>query len=243
MTTDRSAEVLAFAKANPLPRSTEGLALGMLDVAAIFKACNETSAPTWDKLSLTLPYRARAERYPGAFLSNPACLPNTSGKQEGYAFMASHTAGGFFAYNHYQESSLGPALLLCAFSPRTRKPSRSPKSYAKAALWLVERGLIASADTSGAYSLQEIADGTAPSSELDFFFLTIDLERRHIDGICELRTDLAARAVEFALGDDKPDLFSNKTRGHLAGLAAKRLIGRVVPTPAAQTAVSRKPRI
>lgn len=241
---DRSAEVLAFAQANPLPRSIEGLALGMLDIAAIFRACNESSSPTWETLSLTLPYRNRADRFPGAFLSNPACLPNTTGSRDGMGFMASHTAGGFFSYNFYQECSLGPALLLCAFSPRSKKPARSPKSYAKAALWLFERGLIAQTEASGAHSVADIASGAAPASYLSHFFLTLNFERRHIEGLGELRTDLAALAIDFALSDDKSDLFSTKTRGLLQALSAKRLIAAGMGSPADSTErASAKPRI
>jgi hypothetical protein len=210
-------EVLAFARAHPLPSTAEGLADGLMDVAAMLIATKADSA-YWTQLNLSIIYTHRANPYPGAFLSNPALLPdNIIDYPHGARSFGSLTAGAFFAYPHYQEDSLGQTLLLAAFSPRTRKPVCSASLYAQALLHLQDQGLIEKGG-SHKHTLQALASGSVPLKERQHCSFNMVLASAHIQKATEIRTELGARAIECALSDDKAGLFTEATRARLLAL-------------------------
>lgn len=218
-------EVADFAASHPLPETAEGLALGLLDIASILVACKYPESDHWDSMSIDIIYRHRAEEYPGAFLSNPALLLNTVGVTKHGNSLASHGAGCFFSYAHYQDDSLGPALLMGAFSPRTRKPELSARHYASALLLLKADGFIHHASVSlGDHgpTLESVADGSTPESSLNHVFFNMSFHRVHRAKLTHLRSDLSARAIELALSDFKPGLFLESTRERLSALVLER---------------------
>lgn len=217
-------EVVAFAKDHPLPKKTEDMADALLDLASIFMACKKHESASWDSLQLQIIHHGYASKYPGAFLSNPAFLPNTTSiTKDGYKCLGSHTAGGFFSYSHYQDDSLGTALLMGAFSPRTQKPSRAPSLYAKAMLFMIGRGDIhqANARSTDGIGLKEIAQGSALGPRPSVFF-SIEFDKIQLSKLGELRLDASADCIDLALSDDKQGLFSANTRHELGKLSAAR---------------------
>lgn len=232
------AQILAFAKANPLPRTAEGLADALMDMTTILIACHHESKG-WDSVDLGLAYRGHANPHPGAFLSNPAMLPNTFSRTLHGTCSGSLTAGCLFSYPYYHEDGLGPALLLTAFSPRTRKPQLSAALYARALILLKRGSLIASARLDGLASLAQAAAGDAKAADLSRCYFNMTLSAPHIASASAsaLRTDLAARCIELALSDPKPGLFAEDTGARLAALA----LGRSLSPPQLNFEAGRAP--
>ena len=215
------AQVLDFAKANPLPKTAGGLADALMDMAAILIACQEGSRH-WDSVDLCIIHHARASPHPGAFLSNPALLPSTVSTTATSKSFGSLSAGCLFSYPYYQDDSLGTVLLLTAFSPRTRKPRLPASLYAQALVLLMDRGLIDSAGLSGPHNLARAASGNLKVGDLLDSHFSMGLSKEHIAATSSLRTDLAVRAIELALTSDKADLFTDATRARLLALALGR---------------------
>lgn len=217
-------KVVAFAKDHPLPKKADAMADALLDLACIFMACKKSESASWDSLRLEIIHHGYASEHPGAFLSNPALLPNTSSTtKDGYKSFGSHTAGGFFSYAHYQEDSLGTALLMSAFSPRTQKPARAASLYAKSMLLMIERGDIAkaSAHASDGISMDDIARGVALTPNTSVFF-SIEFDKTQLSKLGALRLDASADCIDFALSDDKQGLFSTSPRDDLGKISAAR---------------------
>ena len=209
----------AFARENPLPRRPEEMAEALLDLAALFFSRNDL--PAGGELDLTLIYRDSADACPGAFLSNPAVLPNTRTPGAYGWSLGSLGCGFLFSYPHYQEDTLGPALLLCAASPRTRRPAAPPSLYAQALLLLFERG--DSARVGDRQALERIADGTTPRSELrhwssSYGFDAAGAARLRARGVAMARS---ADCLRLALEETKPDVLSERSRLTLSQWASR----------------------
>ena len=216
--------VVQFSMENPLPKTPRGLADGLLDVATILCAC-ATDSPNWDDLSISMSYRGAPERYPGAFLSNPSFLPNTTSHGPHGSSYGSLTAGCFFSYAHYQEDSLGTALLLPAFSPRTQKAKRSIGLYAQALQLLLKEGHLSKAGLridSQQNLLDQAANDPKQFAKTNRAWLEMSFDKNCLSLMNHLRTDLAPKAIRLALTDTKTGLFTEITRDRLDSLACAR---------------------
>lgn len=220
--------VEAFARANRPPKDPEELGQAMLDVVRMAKACNR-EAESWTMLRVSMPWRGRAEKYPGSFLSNPAFLLSSESQwgESGQKSMGSHGPGCFFSYAHFQESTTGPALLMAAYAPRRKKPARGAQDYARALAWLRDQGLVESASwmAGGVEALDQIARGEVEESELSIGFPGFELSAKHIEGLGGLRRDASMRAIELALsGKDRASLtlFSREAIERLGWLVSER---------------------
>ena len=221
---DNYKKIIEFSKENPLPKTVEGLADALMDIVKIL--CEiRMKKKSWDRLSIHMSYRGSEESYPGAFLSNPCFLPSTVNKIGGALAYGGMPAGCFFKYPHYQEDSLGPALLLCAFSPRTLKAKRSAMLYAQAMMLLVEESRASEVSVN---VNNDKLNGEEILKKVDFlksvksasFNLTFNKEQ--LSRLTHLKTDLAAKAIRLALTDKKSDLFDESSRKILASLASER---------------------
>lgn len=227
MSTSKYPQLIAFAKENPLPRDAAGLALGILDVATLLVACKSREAKLWDSMSLSLMYAERASAYPGAFLSNPAMLLDTTSSGPFWSSMGGHGAGCFFSYSHYQEDSLGPALLLPGFSPRTMPSAIPARGYAKAIALMVSQGFLASASMSvvgSDLSLDDFAKGAKGFGPIERASMRLVFDREHIAALDHLRTSLGMKAARLAISDDKPGLFDDAARDGLLALANRKAV-------------------
>lgn len=215
-----------FAAEHPLPRTPEGMAAALLDIAALLVACKGGEAKRWESMSLGLQYRRKANPYPGAFLSNPALLAEASGQSSYGKSHASFAAGCFFSYPHYQESTLGPALLLPAFSPRQSAAARPLRLYAQALQWLVREGWAEAARASaGGLGLDQLAKGGA--GRVDYASLSATFNAGAISRLDGLRTDAAMEAARLALSGDEDgamgaSLFTPSAKAGLERLIARR---------------------
>lgn len=218
-------QLIKFARDNPLPTDALGLSLGILDVASLLVACLHREAASWDSMSLSLMHEARASAYPGSRLSNPAMLLNTRSSGPFGPSQGGHGPGCFFSYSHYQENSLGPALLLAAFSPRTMRPAISAAGYAQAIALLLSGGFLASArmySGSSELSLDDFVNEAPGSENVPRASMSLEFHREHIVRLDRLRTDIGMRAALLALSDDKANLFGNDVREKLLALATRR---------------------
>lgn len=218
-------QLIKFARDNPLPTDALGLSLGILDVASLLVACLHREAARWDSMSLSLMHEARASAYPGSRLSNPAMLLNTRSSGPFGPSQGGHGPGCFFSYSHYQENSLGPALLLAAFSPRTMRPAISAAGYAQAIALLLSGGFLASArmySGSSELSLDDFVNEAPGSENVPRASMSLEFHREHIVRLDRLRTDIGMRAALLALSDDKANLFGNDVREKLLALATRR---------------------
>jgi hypothetical protein len=218
-------EVVAFAKNHPLPTKIDAMAAALLDLSCIFMACKKHESLSWSSMHLDIIHHAYAREYPGAFLSNPAFLPTTRADTHyGSQCISSHTAGSFFSYPHYQDDSLGPALLLGAFSPRTHQPSRPASFYAKSMLLMMERGDISQACARTGVEhirLHDIANGAQLGTHTTVFF-SIEFNAMQLSKLGSLRLNSSADCIDFSLTDHKPGLFSPNTRDELYKLSSAR---------------------
>lgn len=218
-------QLIKFARDNPLPTDALGLSLGILDVASLLVACLHREAARWDSMSLSLMHEARASAYPGSRLSNPAMLLNTRASGPFGPSQGGHGPGCFFSYSHYQENSLGPALLLAAFSPRTMRPAISAVGYAQAIALLLSGGFLASArmySGSSELSLDDFVKEAPGTENVPRASMSLEFHREHIVRLDRLRTDIGMRAALLALSDDKANLFGNDARENLLALATRR---------------------
>lgn len=242
-------QLVEFAKQNPLPSDPQSLAFGILDVASLLIACKRQEALRWDSMSFSLMYEARASAYPGAFLSNPAMLLDTRSSGPFGVSLGGHGAGCFFSYSHYQEHSLGPALLLAAFSPRTMRPAITVAGYAKAISLLLSEGFLASASIASSPSplgLDDFANESLGHDEVPRASMKLTFDREHIFLLDHLRTDIGMRAALLAISDDKAGLFDNDSRTRLLALATRRAAeseAQQIAECAIQASKSSAPRI
>ena len=169
-------------------------------------------------MRLGLQYRAQANPYPGAFLSNPAMLLDTQSQSEWGPSFGGHGAGCFFAYAHYHEDTLGPALLLGAFSPRTQAAARPLKLYAQAMMLLAQQGFAQASMSAGScegLSIEDFAQGLGAKSAYASMSLAFDAP--FLSKLDHLRTDTAMEAVKLALEDQE--------RGPMGGSLPLQQIG------------------
>lgn len=243
MSISKYPQLVAFAKDNPLPKSPASLALGILDVASLLVACKGQEAQRWDSMAMSLMYAASASAYPGAFLSNPAMLLDTKSSGPFGVCMGGHGAGCFFSYTHYQEDSLGPALLLPAFSPRTMRSAISASGYAKAIALLLAQGFLAEASMRSAGAELDL-DGFAKGGKeaaVERASMRLVFDREHIARLDHLRTSAGMKAARLAISDDKPGLF-DAAREALLSLANRRIAEEEAEIIAAQVTTAPRER-